>query len=106
VVSRRNQRSYRDFRDFYGAFVPMARARYGLGFWACCKLRLKPLSQASAPLVVALRKKAWRDFFSQWFALPWWLWAQVLLLAGLNYFREGRRNAELWKVVPPSLTYE
>ena len=106
VVSRRNQRSYRDFRDFYGAFVTMARARYGLGFWACCKLRLKPLSQASAPLVVALRKKAWRDFFSQWFALPWWLWPQALLLAWLDYFREGRRNAELWKIVPPSLTYE
>jgi glycosyltransferase involved in cell wall biosynthesis len=106
VQSRRNQRSYRDFRDFYGEFVPAAHARYALSPWACYKLRLKPLSQASAPLVVALRKRAWRDFFSQWFALPWWLWLQVLALTGLNYFREGRRNAELWKSVPPALTYE
>lgn len=106
VVSRKNQRSYRDFRDFYGEFLPAARLRYGLGFRARCKLALKPLSQASAPLVVALRKRVWRDFFSQWFALPWWLWPQVLALAALNYFREGRRNAELWKTVPPSLTYE
>lgn len=106
VISRRNQRSYRDFHDFYGEFVPKVCARYDLSFWACYKLRLKPISQASAPLVVALRKKAWREFFSQWFALPWWLWLQVLLLTGLNYFREGRRNNKLWKTVPPSLTYE
>lgn len=106
VESRRNQRSYRDFRDFYGEFIPEARNRYALGCWACFKLRLKPLSQAGAPLVVALFKGAWRDFFSQWFALPWWLWPQVLLLAGLNYFRERRRNAELWRHVPPTLTYE
>lgn len=106
VQSRKNQRSYRDFRDFYGEFIPEARNRYALGWWACCKLRLKPLSQASAPLVVALFKGALRDFFSQWFALPWWLWPQVLLLTGLNYFRARRRHAELWRHVPPALTFE
>jgi glycosyltransferase involved in cell wall biosynthesis len=106
VQSRRNQRSYRDFRDFYGEFVPSARMRYSLGPWACFKLRLKPLSQASAPLVVALRKRTWRNFFAQWLALPWWLWLHVLALSGLNYLRESRRNAELWKRVPPTLTYE
>jgi len=106
VLSRKNQRSYRDFRDFYAEFIPVARTRYALGLWAITKLALKPLSQASSPLVVALRRRAWRDFFAQWLILPWWIWLQVLLLTGLNYFHEGRRNAELWKKVTPSLTYE
>lgn len=106
VVSRKNQRSYRDFRDFYGAFLPEARRRYGIGPRSYFMLRLKPLSQASAPLVVALHKGAVRDFFSQCFALPLWTWLPVLGLSALNYFRERRRNAELWKTVPPSLTYE
>lgn len=106
VKSRKNQRSYRDFREFYAEFIPVARSRYALGYWACFKLRLKPISQASSPLVVALFNGAWRDFLSQWISLPWWLWPQVLLIAVLNYFRERRRNAELWRHVPPSLTYE
>lgn len=106
VKSRKNQRSYRDFRDFYTEFIPEARSRYALGRWACFKLSLKPISQASAPLVVALFKRAWREFFSQWLSLPWWLWPQILLITGVNYFRERRRNAELWKHVPPGLTYE
>lgn len=106
VLSRRNQRSYRDFQGFYDGFLPEARARYGLGFWASLKFRLKPLSQASAPLVVALHKGRPGEFFSQGFALPFWIWPQVMALTALNYFRERRRNAELWRQVPPSLTYE
>lgn len=106
VKSRKSQRSYQDFRDFYAEFIPEARSRYALGCWACLKIRLKPMSQASAPLMVALFKGAWRDFFSQLFCLPWWLWPQVVLFAWLNYFRQRRRNAELWKYVPPSITYE
>ena len=106
VLSRRNQRSYHDFKGFYAAFLPEARTRYGLGFLACLKFRLKPLSQASVPLVVAMHKGTPREFFSQWFALPVWIWPQILALAALNYFRERRRNAELWKRVPAALTYE
>ena len=106
VKSRKNQRSYRDFRDFFASFIPEARLRYTLGFWACFKLNLKPVSQASAPLVVALFKRTYREFFSQWLSLPWWIWPQVLLLTGINLFRERRRNAELWRKVPPTLTYE
>lgn len=106
VLSRKNQRSYRDFRDFYRVFLPEAGKRYDIGRWPMAKLRLKPLSQASAPLVVALHKRNAGDFFAQWVALPFWLWLPVLPLALLNFFRERRRNAKLWKQVPPALTYE
>ena len=106
VLSRNNQRSYRDFRDFYAAFLPAARRRYRIALWPFLKLRLKPLSQASAPLVVALHLRRGGDFFRQWLALPFWLWLPVLPLVCLNYRREKRRNAELWKQVSPARTYE
>ena len=106
VLSRKNQRSYRDFRDFYAAFLPEAKRRYRIGLWPFLKLRLKPLSQASAPLVVAMHKRQPFQFLSQWMALPVLLWLPVLPLACANFFREKRRNAQLWEKVSPSLTYE
>lgn len=106
IISRQNQRSYRDFRDFYATFSEEARVLYGLSLFAYLKLRLKPVSQASAPLVVALHKQEGTKFFAQLFALPVHLWPIVLGLTAINYFKERRRLAPLWKIVPAKLTYE
>ena len=106
VVSRKNQRSYRDFRDFYQTFGPEARDRYGLSRLAYWKLRLKPASQASAPLVVALFKREPGSFFAQLWALPMLLWPVVLALVARNFFLERRRLGPLRKLVPDEIIFE
>ena len=106
VVSRKNQRSYRDFRDFYQTFGPEARGRYGLSRLAYWKLRLKPASQASAPLVVALFKREPGIFFAQLQALPVLLWPVVLILTVRNFFLERRRLGPLRKLVPDEIIFE
>ena len=106
VVSRKNQRSYRDFRDFYQVFGPEARDRYGLSRLAYWKLRLKPASQASAPLVVALFKREPGIFFAQLQALPVLLWPVVLILTVRNFFLERRRLGPLRKLVPDEIIFE
>ena len=106
VVSRKNQRSYRDFRDFYQTFGPEARNRYGLSRIAYWKLCLKPASQASAPLVVALFKREPGIFFAQLQALPVLLWPVVLTLTVRNFFLERRRLGPLRKLVPDEIIFE
>lgn len=106
VNARKNLRSFRDYRDFYREFVPWANRRYKLGIFALLKLRLKPISQAAAPFVVMLHKRDFKDLGSQWMAMPLSIMTIVPLFILLNYFRERRRNLELWKRVPASLTYE
>ncbi|MEY3958304.1 MAG: hypothetical protein RJA37_907 [Verrucomicrobiota bacterium] len=106
VHSRRSQRSYRDFRDFFREFVPEAVRRYSLSPWAAFKLRLKPASQAAAPLVVAIRSRNFGIFCRALTSLPPHVWPLALLFCAVNYFREARRNAVLWRQVPPELTYE
>lgn len=106
VSSRRSQRSYRDFRDFFREFIPAAARRYSLSPLALLKLRLKPASQAAAPLVVALRTRSPGAFMRALAALPLHVWPTAFLFCTVNYFREGRRNAVLWRHVPPGLTYE
>ena len=106
VASRKNQRSYRDFRDFYRHFAPEARQRYGLGWFAYLKLRMKPLSQAAAPLVVAALTRRGREFFQQLFALRIWMWPPVLVIGLLNFTRESRRTRQLRQAVPVNLIFE
>lgn len=106
VVSRKNQQSYRDFRDFYRTFSPEARDRYGLSQLAYWKLCLKPASQASAPLVVALFKREPGIFFAQLQALPVLLWPVVLTLTARNFFLERRRLGPLRKLVPDEIIFE
>ena len=106
VASRKNQRSYRDFRDFYRHFAPEARQRYGLGWFAYLKLRMKPLSQAAAPLVVAALTRRGREFFQQLFALRIWMWPLVLVIGLLNFTRESRRTQQLRQAVPVNLIFE
>ena len=106
VVSRKNQRSYRDFRDFYRTFGPEARDRYGLSRLAYWKLRLKPASQASAPLVVALFKREPGVFFAKLQALPVLLWPVVLTLTVRNFFLERRRLGPLRKHVLDEIIFE
>ena len=106
VVSRKNQRSYRDFRDFYQTFGPEARDRYRLSRLAYWKLRLKPASQASAPLVVALFKREPGVFFAKLQALPVLLWPVVLTLTVRNFFLERRRLGPLRKHVLDEIIFE
>lgn len=106
VASRRSQRSYRDFRDFMADFLPEAVRLYALPVISALRLRLKPASQASAPIVVALRCRKFSEIPSAFLNLPLLLWPLVSALSVLNYYREGRRNAVLWKSVPPEITYE
>ncbi len=106
VVSRKNQRSYRDFQNFYQTFGPEVRDRYGLSQLAYWKLRLKPASQASAPLVVALFKREPGIFFTQLQALPFLLWPVVLTLTVRNFFVERRRLGPLRKLVPDKIIFE
>jgi glycosyltransferase involved in cell wall biosynthesis len=106
VASRKNQRSYRDFRDFYRRFAPEARRRYGLGRVAYLKLRMKPVSQAAAPLVVAALTLRGGEFLRQLFALRVWMWPPVLAVGLINFYRESRRTRQLRKAVPVSLIFE
>ena len=106
VLSRKNQRSYRDFRDFYKEFLTHCRHHYQIGPLAYLKIRLKSTSQASAPLVVAVYKKRAGDFFRHLISLPVWIWPAALFLACLNYIKLGKKNKELWKQVSPSITFE
>lgn len=106
VASRRNQRSYRDFRDFMEEFLPEASRLYALPFHALMRLRLKPSSQASAPIVVALRRRRLREIWPSLVCVPALIWPLVIGLSVLNYFREGRRNRVLWQTVSPEITYE
>lgn len=106
VSSRENNRSYRDFRDFYKEFLTQSKKRYELGFIACLKIKLKPVSQASAPLVVALLRRNISIFFKQLNTLPVTIWPVVIVLTFVNYIKLCRKNKELWKQVSPSITFE
>jgi glycosyltransferase involved in cell wall biosynthesis len=106
VLSRKNQRSYRDFRDFYQEFLANSSKRYQMSPLAYLKIKLKPISQASAPLVVALYKKNYLFFLKHLISLPFWIWPTVIFLTFVNYFRTGKKNKELWKKVSPLITFE
>lgn len=106
VAARRTQKSYRDFRDFFGSFIPEAASRYSLSLPVQLVLRLKPYSQAAAPVVVALHRRSWGSILPCMKPLPLMAWPLVTAFAALNYFREWRRNAALWRKVPPHLSYE
>jgi len=106
VLSRKNQRSYRDFRDFYKEFLTKWSHHYHISPISYLKIRLKSTSQASAPLVMAVYKKRVGDFFSHLISLPVWMWPAVFFLTCVNAIKLWKKNRELWKQVSPSITFE
>jgi hypothetical protein len=106
VVSRRNLRSYHDFKAYFPTFARELKRSFKLPPSVYWKLRLKPFSQAANLLVVFLHKKDWLGLCKAFAGLPWQLWLPVIPCVARNYVAQNRRNRELWRIVPKAITLE